>query len=85
MKFGASGTSVILSLALMQSLVGSSLHEILFSATVVVLSASVTENRPPSKRATEIKILDSSHCLCSDSSMCIDNKYHESLARFGYR
>ena len=48
------------------------------------LSASVTENRPPSKRATKIKILDSSHCLCSDSSMCIDNKYHESLANSSF-
>ena len=32
----------------------------------------------------KIKILDSSHSLCSDSSMCIDNKYHESLANSSF-
>ena len=43
-------------------------------------AASVTENRPSSENVMEIEILSSSHSLCSESSMCIDNKYHESLA-----
>ena len=42
-------------------------------------SSSVTENRPSSKNVMKIKILSSSHSLCSESSMCIA-KYHESLA-----
>ena len=48
------------------------------------LSASVTENRPSSKNVMKIKILSSSHSLCSESSMCIDNKYCESLANSSF-
>ena len=44
------------------------------------LSASLTENRPSSKNVMKIKILSSSLSLYSESSICIDNKYHESLA-----